>query len=128
MSIMTYPLMERVPKNFKELAAAVTRGEYSCGATGGEAIWSAIVNSKSENIKIVRNNIINNGNFLSMSEWTEAVLKGQFAFVCNSDSLRQFVKKKDQNKFLVSEDSLMTFVQAYAMRKKFPFRKDLSKV
>ncbi|XP_023244395.1 uncharacterized protein LOC111642295 [Centruroides sculpturatus] len=63
-----------------------------------------------------------------MSEWTEEVLKGQFAFVCNSDGLRQFVKEEDRNKFLVSQDSLITFVQAYTMRKNFPFKKDVSKV
>ncbi|XP_023231663.1 glutamate receptor ionotropic, delta-2-like [Centruroides sculpturatus] len=127
MSYMTYPIMEPVPRNFDELARAVQRGEYSCGIAPATAIWNTIKVSKSENARIFRDHIIENNNLINNEDAVKLVLQKRFAFIAVLKFLKLFfIEEKEMYKYKVSDDTLLTFVEAYPMRKKFPMKENVS--
>ncbi|XP_023223669.1 glutamate receptor ionotropic, delta-2-like [Centruroides sculpturatus] len=126
MSFMTYPLTESVPKTFDELAIAVRNGEYSCCMRGYNAIWSYIKNSNNRRDKIYKDHMIRHNHFFSSWTAIEKVEKERFAFI-TTDYYTSKLIPKESNAYRISADILVTFVQSYAVRKGFPFKKKLSK-
>ncbi|XP_023223670.1 glutamate [NMDA] receptor subunit 1-like [Centruroides sculpturatus] len=126
MSFMSYPLTESVPKTFDELAIAVKNGEYSCCMRGNNAIWSYIKNSNNRKEKILKDHIIRHKHFFSSWTAIEKVKKERFAFITTEYFTSKLISK-ESNAYRISADILVTFVQSYAVRKGFPFKKKLSK-
>ncbi|XP_023229816.1 glutamate [NMDA] receptor subunit 1-like [Centruroides sculpturatus] len=126
MSFMSCPITESVPKTFDELAIAVKNGEYSCGVTEKSAIWSYIMSSNKKRDKIFKDHILRNNHFLSLSIASEKVKKERFALITNVYRTNKLIQK-DPHAYIISEDVFITYVQSYAVRKGFPFKKELSK-
>ncbi|XP_067131395.1 glutamate receptor ionotropic, delta-2-like [Centruroides vittatus] len=127
MSFMSYPLTESVPKSFDELAIAVKNGEYSCGIIGKTVIWTYMENSKSIRGKVFKDHMTHYNNFLSFSTSRERVKKERFALIYSEYGIRKVIKN-DLQAYIVSADAMTQFVQSYAVRKGFPFKKELSKI
>ncbi|XP_023223664.1 glutamate receptor ionotropic, delta-1-like [Centruroides sculpturatus] len=125
-SFMSCPITESVPKTFDELAIAVKNGEYSCGTLEKGAIWSYLMNSNNNKEKIFKDNILRHNNFLSLSIASEKVKKERFSVIDSKYYTNKLVQK-DPHAYIISTDVLVTFVQFYAVRKEFPFKKELSK-
>ncbi|XP_023229815.1 probable glutamate receptor [Centruroides sculpturatus] len=126
MSFMSYPLTESVPKSFDELAIAVKNGEYSCGVIGKSVLWTYIENSKSIRDKVFKDHIKRHSNFLSFSAARERVKKERFAVIYSEYGIRKLIDN-DPHAYIISSDDLTQFIQPYAVRKGFPFKKELSK-
>ncbi|XP_023223665.1 glutamate receptor ionotropic, delta-2-like [Centruroides sculpturatus] len=126
MSFMSYPLTESVPKTFEELAIAVRNGEYSCGTVGKNAMWSYIKNSNNRRDKIFKDHILRHNHFFSFWTASDKVKKERFALIMSEYGANKLIEK-EPNKYIISADVLVTFVQSYAVRKGFPFKKKLSK-
>ncbi|XP_067122491.1 glutamate receptor ionotropic, kainate glr-3-like [Centruroides vittatus] len=126
MSFMTCPLTESFPRDFQELAAFVRNGEYSCGIYKEFIGWKDIMESKSENIKILRANIMSNNNFMDFSKGIEKVQNERFAYIMTKLVLNEYISKVGMHKYVMSKDSIRTYIIAYPIRKKFPFKKDIS--
>ncbi|XP_067133145.1 ionotropic receptor 93a-like [Centruroides vittatus] len=128
MSFMTYPLTNRIPKTIDELSNSVVTGEYSCGIPSKSTIWTTMLNSKLTSIKIIREHIIQNNNFIELSEAMEKVQKERFAVIYSDYVMKKLIRKEDLNKFVFSEDKFSTFMITYGMRKGFPFSHEINKI
>ncbi|XP_023223666.1 probable glutamate receptor [Centruroides sculpturatus] len=127
MSFMSYPVTETVPESFHELAIAVKNGEYTCGIAEKSAIWSFINNSKSAVEGVFKDHITRNNNFFTLKTGMEKVKKERFALIYGEYGIREMIKN-DKEAYVVSADALIHFIQPYAVRKGFPFKKELSKI
>ncbi|XP_023210771.1 uncharacterized protein LOC111613652 isoform X2 [Centruroides sculpturatus] len=127
MSFMTYPLTEKVPNTFDQLANSILTGEYSCGVASTAILWQAIENSKLKSAKIISNHIIQNNNFMELNKGIERVEKERFALIFSDYVLKKKLWK-NLNNFVFSNDKLFTFMEAYAMRKSFPFRHQIHEI
>ncbi|XP_023241375.1 probable glutamate receptor [Centruroides sculpturatus] len=127
MSFMTCPLTESYPRDFEELAIFVRNGEYSCGTYDGIASWKYMLESKSENIKVLKKNILSNNNLMTVPQAIKKLQNGRFAYISSQYQINQQINKLEKNKYIMSTDSLYTFIAAYPIRRNFPFKKDIRK-
>ncbi|XP_023229228.1 glutamate receptor ionotropic, delta-1-like [Centruroides sculpturatus] len=121
MSFMTYPVTEKIPNTFDQLANSILTGEYSCGIASKSVLWQSIQNSKLKSAKIISDHIIKNNNFIELNKAIEKVQKERFALIFTDYLLKNKLRNNLDN-FVFSNDNLFTFMEAYAMRKSFPFR------
>ncbi|XP_023238041.1 uncharacterized protein LOC111636880 [Centruroides sculpturatus] len=126
MSFMTCPLTESVPRDFQELAVFVRNGEFSCGTYKGFFVWKDIMESKSENIKIISENILSNNNFMSTTEGIKKAQNERFAYIMTKLVLNLYISKVERHKYVMSKDFFRSYMIAFAIRKNFPFKKELS--
>ncbi|XP_023241376.1 probable glutamate receptor, partial [Centruroides sculpturatus] len=126
MSFMTCPLTESYPRDFEKLALFVRNGLYSCGTYKGFASWKHMLESKSENIKILKENILSNNNFMIVSQAIKKMQSERFAYISSQYVINQYISKFEKNKYIMSTDSLYTLITAYPIRRNFPFKKDIS--
>ncbi|XP_023231169.1 uncharacterized protein LOC111631196 [Centruroides sculpturatus] len=126
MSFMACPLIEPYPRNFHELGTFVRNGEYSCGSTKRLNAWKDIEESKTENTKILRENILSNNNLMNPAEAMKKVQNERFAYIASQYVINQHISKLDKNKYIMSTDSLSTLIIAFPIRRNFPFKKDIS--
>ncbi|XP_067127530.1 glutamate receptor ionotropic, delta-1-like [Centruroides vittatus] len=127
MAFETTPVLETVPTSFHELASAVKNGEISCGTWDQGAIYTFILNSKFGDAKIIKDHIVLNNNFFDIRNDEIAISKlqnGRFALIADRYELTQYASLL-KGKWFVSDDSIVTFIGAYAIRKGFPYKKDL---
>lgn len=125
---MTSPVLEYVPTTFEELASSIGNGKFSCGTIKGSSIVTFLMNSKTENAKILADHITSNKDIDNAEESIARVLKGKFAFIDGSISLEKIRKSNGFGELSMSEDSLVTFPASYGIRKGFPYRKELDKI
>ncbi|XP_067141910.1 glutamate receptor U1-like [Centruroides vittatus] len=126
MSFMTCPLTESFPRDFQELSVFVRNGEYSCGTYKGFLPWKDIMESKSENSKILRENILSNNNSMAIPQGIKKVQNERFAYIMTKILLNLHINKAERPKYVMSKDSFRTYIIAYPIRKNFPFKKDLT--
>ncbi|XP_023231148.1 probable glutamate receptor [Centruroides sculpturatus] len=127
MSFMTCPLTESYPRDFEELANFVRNGKYSCGTFEGLASWKYMLESESENTKILKEHILSNNNLMTVPQAMNKMQNERFAFIMSTYVLNQFISKVERHKYIISTDSLHTYIIAYPIRKGFPFKNDISK-
>ncbi|XP_023211691.1 glutamate receptor U1-like [Centruroides sculpturatus] len=127
MSFMTYPVTEKIPNTFEQLANSLLRGEYSCGVASRSTLWQTIQNSKLKSAKIISDYIIQNNNFIELSKGIERVQKERFALIYADYVLKKKLRNNLDN-FVFSNDNLFTFMEAYVMRKSFPFRHQIYEI
>ncbi|XP_023213536.1 glutamate receptor ionotropic, delta-2-like, partial [Centruroides sculpturatus] len=128
MSFLTYPLTEAVPRTIEELSNSVLTNEYSCGTIGKSTIWRSIHSSKLKSSEIISNHIIQNNNFLGLSEAMGKLQKERFALIYSDYVIKKYIPKEDLNKYVFSNDKFSTFMEAYAMKKGFPFTNQINKI
>ncbi|XP_067121493.1 glutamate receptor ionotropic, delta-2-like [Centruroides vittatus] len=128
MSFMTCPLTEPFPRDFPELAVFVRNGKYSCGTYQGLATWKEILLSKSENIKTLKQNIIENNNLMTVPKAIVKLNKERFAYIMPKFVIVQFISKEEMHKYVISKDYLRTVQIALPIRKNFPFKKNLTNI
>ncbi|XP_067128906.1 glutamate receptor ionotropic, delta-1-like [Centruroides vittatus] len=121
MSFMTYPVTEKVPKTFEELANSILTGGYSCGIANRAAVWQTIRNSKLKSANIITDHIMQNDNFIELSKGIERVKNERFALILTDYAFKKILSK-DLDNFVFSNDKFFTYMMAYAMRNSFPFR------
>ncbi|XP_023229819.1 glutamate [NMDA] receptor subunit 1-like [Centruroides sculpturatus] len=128
MSYMTYPLTEFYPRNFKELEESVQKNEYTCGTAAGNIIWREMLNSKSENMKILKDHISSSNNFISMPYALNRVQEERFAYILHHYVIKNSIKKEDKHKYMISRDSLFMNLLALPMSKGFPYEKNITTI
>ncbi|XP_023212558.1 probable glutamate receptor [Centruroides sculpturatus] len=128
MSFMTYPLTESIPKDFQELSVFVRNGEYSCGTYKGYATWKDIMESKSESINILGENILSNNNSMTIAEGIKKAQNERFAYIMFKGLLNNHISNVERHKYVMSKDSFRTYMCAYIVRKNFPFKKDMTNI
>ncbi|XP_023211015.1 glutamate receptor ionotropic, kainate 2-like [Centruroides sculpturatus] len=128
MSFMTCPLTESFPKDFRELAVFVRNGEYSCGTYKGYFIWKDIMESKSESINILSENILSNNNSMAIAEGIKKAQNERFAYIMYKTVLNYYISNVERHKYVMSKDSFRTYMCAYTVRKNFPFKKDMTNI
>ncbi|XP_067122042.1 glutamate receptor U1-like [Centruroides vittatus] len=124
-SSLAYPHFERVPTTFHKLAIAIRRKEYSCGIMHGSAITDYILKSRSGVARILADDIRSNNNFINEhNEILSRIMNSRFAFIDSLPYFENLIKYEnyDQEKFLLSEDSLVTFSEAYGLKKNFSYK------
>ncbi|XP_023239063.1 glutamate receptor ionotropic, kainate 2-like [Centruroides sculpturatus] len=126
MSFLMCPFLENVPNDFDELATAVTKGEYSCAIPNNQAMIKIFMESKSRGGRILAENINRTKGYLVQDAF-EKVLKGKFVYIGNEYAYKKLPQYGVDN-FILSEDSLVTFTMAYAIRRGFRYKKEFSEV
>ncbi|XP_023242253.1 uncharacterized protein LOC111640476 [Centruroides sculpturatus] len=126
MSFMTCPLTESFPRDFQELAVFVRNGKYSCGTYEGLATWKEILLSKSENIRTIKQNIVENNNLMTTPKAIVKMNKEKFAYIMSKFVIVQFISKEEMHKYVISTDDLGTSPIAFPIRKNFPFKKNIT--
>ncbi|XP_067121494.1 ionotropic receptor 21a-like [Centruroides vittatus] len=128
MSFMTYPKTGKVPRTFDELANSVSAGEYSCGIASTSIMWQNILHSRLKSAKIISGHIIENNNFVKLTEGINRVQKEKFALIYSYDLIKTNIPKEDSHKFVFSNNKFYTFMEAYAVKKNFHFSNQMNKI
>ncbi|XP_023229593.1 glutamate receptor ionotropic, delta-2-like, partial [Centruroides sculpturatus] len=127
-SFLTAPIYEKAPTTFGELTSAIESGKYSCGAHQ-EAKRVTFDGFKSGDAKIIKDHIDTNNNWVYSEEnAVERVENERYAYIEGSKLLNKVFKNKLKGRVLESKDSLITFSEAYYIRKGFPFKHALNKI
>ncbi|XP_023241959.1 probable glutamate receptor [Centruroides sculpturatus] len=126
MSFMACPITESYPKDFHELATFVRNGEYSCGSNEGLSVWKGIKESKSKDTKILRENILSDNNLMTVPQAIKKVQSERFAYIVSQYVINQYISKLKKNKYIMSTDSLYTFIIAFPICRNFFFKKAIS--
>ncbi|XP_067122542.1 glutamate receptor ionotropic, kainate glr-3-like [Centruroides vittatus] len=125
-SFLTSPVYEYVPSTFNELVKDIQNGDFDCGSTvGGEAYF---LGGKSENTKTIVNYIKSRNNFFSDEVLIEKMQNTKFALIRSYKFLRRMEKQFNFVDIKYSKDALYTLPAAYAIRKGFPWTKDIDKI
>ncbi|XP_067122055.1 ionotropic receptor 21a-like [Centruroides vittatus] len=128
MSFLTYPLNEGVPSTFQELALAMQEGKYSCIFLPGSDVPRFLMGSKSGSGKILANYIKKNLTLVNDDDVLRTVLNSRVAFLNTVYMIKEMIKQYGSGKYVISEDSIVTFTVAYALRKGFPYRNEINKI
>ncbi|XP_023226701.1 glutamate receptor 1-like [Centruroides sculpturatus] len=121
-SHLTAPGEEPVPKTFAELVDYVKKGKFACGMTDSAAFYDLIMNSDKGFVKELKDHMVANNNIFSIINFVQRAKEGRIAILSYSGFVKSF-RSRDDDKWLISEDS-MTFIQfGYPMRKGFPLKK-----
>ncbi|XP_067127521.1 glutamate receptor ionotropic, delta-2-like [Centruroides vittatus] len=126
-SFLTPPVYDTAPTTFGELASAVQNEKWSCGSSEN----SKFVIFKGVNsgvTKILMDHIDSNNNWINPEEIIKRIRSDRFAFIDASNIVNKKIIPELKGRILKSTDSLMTFSEAYYLRKDFPYKDDLNKM
>ncbi|XP_023209512.1 uncharacterized protein LOC111612512 [Centruroides sculpturatus] len=127
-SFLSAPVQLPLPTTFPELANAVKAGKLSCGGYNRGGVNKFIRESKDGWRKIIKDHILENGNFLDGDDEVIFRLKqGKFAFICDIYRITK-MRKRIRGKWYISDDVLGTFSVGYVVRRTFPDRKNMNKL
>ncbi|XP_023211630.1 glutamate receptor ionotropic, delta-1-like [Centruroides sculpturatus] len=127
MSFLTAPNYEWTPRNYHELASAVESGDFSCGISI-HAKTLLFKENETGIWKTLSDHVNKKDNYLTIDNAIEKIKGGRFAFIENIGLIDKFIRKELDGKIVTSEDVLATYSVAFALRKNFLYKKQISKI
>ncbi|XP_023244366.1 uncharacterized protein LOC111642271 [Centruroides sculpturatus] len=129
-SYMTHTVYETVPTTIQELATSVRKGEYSCGIMADTTVDKYLLDTKEESVKTIADYIRKNPDkcYSDIDSAMQHVLDTKYAYFAPKSILESLARIRGEDRFAFSKDSLVNFMVAYPMKKRFELRNELNKI
>ncbi|XP_067122531.1 probable glutamate receptor [Centruroides vittatus] len=128
-SFLTAPIYEPLPRTIHELATAVKNGEYSCGSLP-DGVPMFLQGSESAEINILKNYIDEHEEMMMLepSAIVEKMKNERYAFIGPEIYIRGRVMSSFRGKTYLSEETFVTFLAAYLLKKDFPYKDAMNNI
>ncbi|GFU42101.1 uncharacterized protein NPIL_351791 [Nephila pilipes] len=129
LSILTVPLQIPAVKNFEELSEAVMKRNYKIIVPKGSSTLEALMRNPKKYMRFLGEAAFNNSWYFNGKSLTEnGQLNKRIAVVTSRSMLQMIAGPEDWKKYFLSDDSLVSFKFAPAVKKGFCHKKRLDKI